>query len=273
MNIIPAPKKGEVGKVKSLLKMGNLIPLKDSDYVEETLEKIDEWKKVPANRQLLSPRDDKAMFPFADSRPSSPEEFNKILGSVFRYDGYDYDLTTRDFVTVDDKGEVIGYFHCIIAELAGGITSVTGLRTYRFGGTPYRYGKAQRAFYDWLNETFDVISMLFCANGDFTKGAVGIESNEVMSETLKRVFEKRERECGFAQPGAFNNLLKRYKGVFTPYVSYVPDLNGDDRFLHIMRWRGKPGVAKGLAPLRVDDLVRNEETLSKLKEHGITDYL
>lgn len=241
--------------------MDRLIPLKNSQYVDELCECIDNWKLNPHNRQLLSTSDDKPMFAFADSRA---ENFNEVLGSVFRYDYYPHDLSTRDFVCLDTDGTVMGYFHCIIAELPGGVFSVSGLRTYRFKGTPLRYGKAQKEFYDWLYDTFDIVTMVVVANSDFAEGKVTIEGDKV-SDEMQAIFKENVIRTGFAQPGGFK-MIQRYNGVVDRYIGFVTDLDGSIRFLHSFRWLGKRGIAKRLG---LPQIHRSEEFIHLLEENGI----
>ena len=68
--------------------MERLIPLKNSKYIDELKQRIQEWKQVSSNRQLMSSCDDKPMFAFAES---CAEDLNSALGTVFRYDYYPYD--------------------------------------------------------------------------------------------------------------------------------------------------------------------------------------
>ena len=222
---------------------------------------IDAWKQIPSNRQLLSTSDDKPIFAFADSRAKN---FNEVLGSTFRYDYYPHDLSTRDFVCLDTDGSVMGYFHCIISELPGGITCVTGLRTYRFKGSPIRYGKAQKEFYDWLYQSFDSITMVVIANSDFAEGRVTIDGNEV-SEDMQKIFQENVMKTGFAQPGGFK-MIQRYGGRVDRYIGYVTDLDGNIRFLHSFRWLGVRGIQKNLV---LAERHRTQEFIDLLEENGI----
>lgn len=241
--------------------MGRLIPLKNSKYVDALCQKIDKWKQKPHNRQLLSPVDDKPMLAFSDNRA---ENFNEALGAVFRYDYYPHDLTSRDFVCVDANDEVVGYFHCLIAELPGGTNSVSGLRTYRFGGTPYLYGRAQAEFYQWLYESFDIVTMIAIANSDFADGKVTIKG-EPVSEEMSAIFERNKELTGFAQPGGFK-LVQKYNGRFDPYVGFVHDMDGIIRFFHIFRWLGARGPSKGLT---INPIVHDPKLVEILEENGI----
>lgn len=255
-----------------------IVPLKNSPYVKEVMERVDEWMSIPEHKVLISRHDDKPQFCWAPSRSSDPKEFNEVLSTFFQYDYYPRDLYTKDFVVLDKDGSVMGYFHCTIDTLpppegeSDPVICAYGVRAYHFHGSHYRMGKAQRAFYEYLYEKCDVISIMFLADGHFTRGEIDGLGRRVENTKTKRIFDVKQVEGGFSQPSMFKNIAQRYGGVFNPYTLYYPDINGNDRFLHMVRWRGKRGHERGMPNFPVN-IIRGEATIAKLKEHGIHEYV
>lgn len=248
-----------------------LIELKDSVYVEELMECVDSWLLEPNNMALLSPEDDHPQFAWAPSRSKDPSVFNDTLGTPFYQSHTKAALVTKDFVSLDDDGKVMGYFHCTINhDQETNLTHAHGIRCYRFKGSHYQMGLAQREFYEWLNDNMDTVTVMFLSDGVFTNGEVTTALKKP-TESLLRVFKRNKDLTGFAQPGLFRNLIRRYRGVFSPYVVNYPDMFGNDRLLHMVRWRGKPGVEKNIPPFTVE-FERSLATKELLKKKRILDY-
>lgn len=252
--------------------MKQLIPLTEPKHIKQLIDAIDKWKELPSNRQLLSPSDDFPQLVFADSRPSDIQEVAELLGQPIRYDYYDRDCYPKDFVSLDDDGNVDGYFHYLLSEHGNNMLYASGVRTYRFGSSPYRYGKAQKEFYDYLDSNHDLIGVLFVANADFTMGKADINGNDVVSESKKRIAEKNELIYGFANPQYFRRLTEGYGAIFTPYVVAAEDLDGNVRFLHSLEWLGsRPN--KAISRLSLSDPDRSDYTINQLIVHGLEQYL
>lgn len=254
-----------------------LVPLKNSPYVGEVMELVDKWMSIPEHKALLSYHDDKPVFCWAPCRSKDPKEFNDKLSSFFNYDYHDRDVYTKDFVVLDNDGTVMGYFHCTIDTLPPPpgsdepVVCAWGVRAYHFSGSYFRMGKAQRAFYEYLYEKCEVITICFLADGHFTRGEINTLGQRVENKVTKRIFDTKQAEDGFSQPSMFKNISQRYGGVFTPYVMNYPDINGEDRFLHQCRWRGRRGHERGMPNFDVN-VIRDDVTLAKLKEHGLHEY-
>ncbi|WP_432773869.1 hypothetical protein [Vibrio parahaemolyticus] len=250
--------------------MSYLIRLtSDSPYLDEVCAKIDEWRKKPANRQLLSLTDD---FPNLLFAPSRADNISELIGQPFYYPEYEPEVRPIDYICLDADGNVGGYLTFLESVYNGNVLRATGIRTYRFDNcTPYRFGKAQREFYDQLYDRYDLINMLFIANGDFSLGKVNIDSSEVQAATLQQVMEKRRIELGFSQPQAFKHFGERYNAVYRAYTHYGFDLDNNVRFFCSLDWLGKTGVAKGL-PRPSAKVDRPSDMVAMMETYGIKGY-
>lgn len=248
----------------------NLIVLKDSPYVGETMKKMDGWKKQEFSKGTLTPEGNQPQFMIADCRPDDPEEFNKLLGKPFIYREGDREMTTDHFVGLSLDGEVNSYFHHNIEERANGTKGATCVHCYNLGATSFLFGKYQKEFYDYLTETFDYIEILIPADSPYSNGDVNGKGVEPSPE-LRAIMERRFKETGYHNPHLINRAIK-HNGTVTPYCIDLPDMDGNHRLHHIIRWLGKPGIEKGLPNHPV--LIRRPDSLKAvLRKLGITEYL
>lgn len=240
-----------------------------SPYLQETCDKIDQWRLVPSNRQLLSLSDDFPQLLFAPNRASNIAD---VLGEPFYYPNYEPAVRSLDFVVLDTDGNVGGFFTFLESVRNGFEMCATGIRTYRFDNcSPYRFGKAQREFYDFLTNTYDTINMIFIANTDFSLGKVGINSKAIENETLKSRMATRQAEHGFSQPQTFKHFGAHYGAVYRPYTHYGYDLDNNVRFFCCFEWQGTRAKTKGIkpAPCTVN---RSQDMIDMLKKYNIKGY-
>lgn len=243
--------------------------LKNSLSLESTLLSLDKWLKNPYNRELIGEADDIEVNIFSSKRPSSLEAINRILGKPFQSPNNDKWLSSVDFISVGNDEEVIGYFQATVRETSGGGVHIAGYRTWRLGGTPYLFGKAQREFYEWMYDNFDTITAVFGADTSFTKGEVTIDGSANTDTHLRDVFKRNETSSLFAQPGAYRRLTSYPESRFFPYSGSGKDLNGDVRLYHTIQWVGGRGLKKGMTRENLPQISRGEGTKKLLAELNI----
>lgn len=243
--------------------------LKNSLFLESTMLSLDKWLENPYNRELIGEVDDIEVNIFSKNRPKSLETVNRILGKPYQCPYSKKWLTNIDFVSVDNEGNVIGYFQATVREVSGGVDHVAGYRTWRLGGTPYLFGKAQQEFYQWMYDGFDTITAVFGADTSFTKGDVTIRGESNTDTHLRDVFKRNEMSNLFAQPGAYRRLTSYPESRFFPYSGSGKDLNGDTRLYHTIQWVGGRGLKKGMTRENLPQIARGDGTKKLLNELNI----
>lgn len=243
--------------------------LKNHPSLESTLLSLDKWLSNPFNRELISQVDNHELNIFSTSRPHSLKKINHILGKSYRCPVSKKWLFNTDFISVDSTGTIVGYFQAIIREVSGGTAHIAGYRTWRLGGTPYLFGKAQQEFYQWMYDNFDTITAVFGADTSFTKGDVTIRGESNTDTHLRDVFKRNEMSNLFAQPGAYRRLTSYPESQFFPYSGSGKDLNGDMRLYHTIQWVGGRGLKKGMTRENLPQISRDDGTKKLLNELNI----
>lgn len=262
----------------------NIVPLKNSPYIQEVFDHIDRWKSFPQNQNSLTAEGNLPMHMWSTCRPPA-DEYNEIMDAPYSYKDTG-ELICRHFVGLDRNNKVTGYFHLsesttplFIMNMVCGVhtepnwdltvTGATCVHCYNFSGSTFTFGKQQSAFYEYCTQEYDYVSVLIEAEGQWTCGDVLVDGTPT-SESYKAITKQRLAETGFAHDGMLTRCQK-YNGVLTPYCVNLPTMQGQNRFHHLIRWRGPTGIQKGLAQFPVQ-IERPYELRKALYDAGITEY-
>ena len=261
----------------------NIVPLKNSPYIQEVFDHIDKWKCFPQNRNSLTEEGDLPMHMWSTCRPPA-DEYNEIMDTPFQYKDTS-ELICRHFVGLDKNNKVISYFHfnetsvpvfvmniyCGVYDSApsGVVQGATCVHCYNFSGGTFAFGKQQSAFYEYCTQEYDYVSVLIEAEGPWTCGDVLVDGTPT-SDSYKAITKQRLAETGFAHDGMLTRCQK-YNGVLTPYCANIKTMDGQNRFHHMIQWRGPSGIQKGLAQFPVQ-IERPYELPKALYDAGITEY-
>lgn len=263
----------------------NIVPLKNSPYIQQTFDHMDRWKTYPQNSNILTAEGDMPMHMWSTKRPSA-REFNEIMDSPFSFPDME-NMICHHYVGLDSNNQVIGYFHfnelrtplflmnayCGYPDTPPDFNNVvvgaTCVHCYNFSGGTYTFGKQQNTFYEYLTQEYDYVAVLIEAEGEWTSGDV-LPNGTPTNDTYKSIVSKRIAETGFAHDG----LLVRCQsnnGVMTPYCVNLPTNDGLNRFHHLVRWRSPKGIQKGMKQFPVQ-IYRPYELRTALLSEGFTEY-
>lgn len=248
-------------------------PMKHSQHVQTVLDLYHKWRILEQNNNL-----------HIKTLPCTADEFLSTMDTPFtHYDGGP-ELIKQHYVGLRD-GEVVGYFHydyhvAYIDDFlfySGNhelintmgefyVHGATAAHCYNFS-TPYKFGKLQSMFYDYITDKYDFVEVLTpdesaWANGEFDAFGNALSCPEINA--------RRKETTGFALPHLLLRAHKKYNAVLTPYCLNLPLLDGTPQFHHWIRWRGTHALH---LPQFSNTLIRPDSLREQLYNAGITEYL